>query len=86
MTSQANPSEFFEESINVARDNIGKAIEIMERTGTAHTDRLLRIAEIQAEMAKATALVMIAQALQESGIPGMGSMRAQAVRGLSHEE
>jgi hypothetical protein len=67
---EAAPHEFFTEAINSAKGNVGEAIRIIEEARTIDSDKLLRIAEIQAEMAKAAGLVIVAQAIQACSTPG----------------
>lgn len=67
--TNAQPAEFLTEALNAAKNNVGEAITRAERSGLT-SDKLLRVAEIQAEMAKATALAMIAQALNGVATPG----------------
>jgi hypothetical protein len=70
MTNPTGPTEFFSESLNAAKDNLCKAIERLEVTAPISAEKLMKIAEIQTEMAKATALVMVAQAIQACSTPG----------------
>jgi hypothetical protein len=65
MTQPDNSVDFFNESINVAKRNITEVVDGLGQRMNAET--ALRIAEIQVEMAKAVAIVMVSQQLAVIG-------------------
>lgn len=60
---QDNTFEFFNNTVNTAKNNLANITNDLVATGGMNSDAALKIAEIQMEMAKAVALAGIAQQL-----------------------
>lgn len=79
-TSSKPPQEYLEEVLNAANSNLRLVVEAAG--GEPKIDHLLRLAQVQAELAKAAGLVMVAHAIERTVTPSPGQSLRYGLLGV----